>query len=242
MRTSSLFRFSLLLFTSLLSLVGCTMFRANPLDQKRGAVVMIFDTRTAGDMKSLRAELSAADAKATVFVGGQISRGTANMIYDACSEGHEFGLSGLKGVDPQSYSMNYGRQKYFQDEIVTQVLDAERNDLTPRYFLLTYRSKMKADTMTLPAFLVSKGFTRVIDLIPDYVPPTPIPASTSSHDPAPVVHAYRLTEKNFNPAQIATLAKRNQILVIAPNRQVLPDLLSEAHAQGVPFVTVAELK
>lgn len=236
MRASALFRLSLLL---LLSLAGCSLFRANPLEQRRGAVVLLFDTRTAGDLKSLRKELSDHGAKATFFVSGRIQRGLANMLYDLRAEGHEIGLSGLKGMDPQMYSSIYGRQKYFQDEIVTQVLDAERENLNPRYCLLRYPGKMKAEALALPSFLVSKGFARVVDLMPDYMLPKPVSASELS---SPVVHAYQMKANGFNRAQIASLAQRNRILVVSPDRKILPDLLAEAHAQGVPFATVSDLK
>ena len=220
-------------------LPGCAFFRANPLEEKLGAVVMVLDTRTAGDMKALRKMLAANDARATVFAAGRIQRGMACQLMDLRSEGHEFGLSGLKGIDPQAYSSMYGRQKYFQDEIVTQVLDAEREGLSPRYYLLRYPSKIKAETLALPSFLVSKGFLRVVAQMPDYVSPRPVEASELAK---PVLHAYLLTEKNFSRAQIATLAKRNQVLVVMPNGKVLPDFLAAVRELGVPFATLADLK
>ena len=223
----------------MLTLVGCSLFRPNPLDQGRGAVVLVFDTRTAGSLKDLRQALLDNDAKATVFASGQISRGTALALKDFKSDGHEVGLSGLKGVDPQSYGKMYGQQKYYQDEILTQVLDAERQGLDPRYYLLRYPSKVKAETLEIPPFLVSKGFACVVDLMPDYVSPRAV--SVSSLDSPSVLHAYQLTEKSFDRAQIASLASRNEILAVSPSRQVLPALLAEVQAQGVPFATVGEI-
>jgi len=223
----------------LLALSGCSLFRGNPLAENRGALVLIFDTRTAGDLKKLRQTLSAHDARATVFAGGQINRGLALSLYDLEDQGCEIGLSGLKGVNPQSYSLMYGRQKYFQDEIVTQVLDMQRQRLNPRYFLLPSLSQAKSETLTLPSFLVSKGFKRVVHRMPDDMPPRAKPASELT---APVLHAYLMTTNVFDRAQIASLAKHDEILIVAPNVQVLPDLLSEAQAQGVPFATVGDLK
>ena len=227
---------SILLF---LAFVGCSLFRPNPLDQRRGALVLVFDTRTAGNMKELRQTLRDYDARATVFASGRIDRGMALALKDVKSDGHEIGLSGLKGVDPQSYGKMYGQQKYFQDEILTQVLDAERQGLNPRYYLLRYPSKVKAETLAMPPFLVSKGFACVVDLMPDYVSPRAV--SASSLDSPSVLHAYQLSDKNFDRTQIASLASRNEILVVSPSRQVLPDLLSEATSQGVPFATIEEV-
>ena len=229
---------SILLFLSL-AFVGCSLFRPNPLDQRRGALVLVFDTRTAGNVKELCQTLRDYDARATVFASGRIDRGMALALKDFRSDGHGIGLSGLKGVDPQSYGKMYGQQKYFQDEILTQVLDAERQGLNPRYYLLRYPSKVKAETLAMPPFLVSKGFACVVDLMPDYVSPRAV--SASSLDSPSVLHAYQLSEKNFDRAQIASLASRNEILVVSPSPQVLSDLLSEAKAQGVPFATVEEV-
>ena len=232
--------FSLLLFTFIsLSLAGCSLFRPNPLDQGRGAVVLVLDTRTAGNFEDLRQALCDYDARATLFASGQIDGRTALSLKDFKSDGHEIGLSGLKGVDPQSYGLMYGRQKYFQDEILTQVLDADRQGLNPRYYLLRYSSKMKAEALAIPPFLVSKGFACVVDLMPDYISPRAV--SASSLDTPSVLHAYRMTEKNFDRAQIASLASRNEILIVSPSPKVLPVLLAEARAQGVPFATVGEI-
>ena len=229
-----------LVILPILLLVGCSLFRPNPLHEGRGAVVLVFDTRTAGDLKDLRQTLLDYDARATVFASGQIGRGTALALKDFESDGHEIGLSGLKGVDPQHYAKMYGQQKYFQDEILTQFLDAERQGFNPRYYLLRYPSRVKAEALAMPSFLVSKGFTCVVDLMPDYVSPRAVPVSALN---APsVLHAYQLTEKNFDRAQIASLASRNEVLVVSPDRQVLPALLSEARAQGVPFATVGEIQ
>ena len=228
------------LFFLMLAFVGCSLFRPNPLDQRRGAVVLVFDTRTAGNMKELCQTLRDYDARATVFASGRVDRGMALALKDVKSDGHEIGLSGLKGVDPQSYGKMYGQQKYFQDEILTQFLDAERQGFNPRYYLLRYSSRMKAEALAIPPFLVSKGFACVVDLMPDYISPCAVSAS-SLENPS-VLHAYRLTEKNFDRAQIASLASRNEILVVAPNARVLPDLLAEAQAQGVPFATVGEIE
>lgn len=238
MNLSIHFHFSLLLFTSL-AFAGCSLFRPNPLHEGRGAVVLVFDTRTAGSLADLRQALCDHDARATVFASGRIDGRTALALKDFKSDGHEIGLSGLRGVDPQSYGMMYGDQKYFQDEILTQFLDAERQRLNPRYYLLRYPSKVKAEVFALPPFLVSKGFACVVDLMPDHISPRAV--STSSLDSPSVLHAYRMTEKNFDRAQIASLAFRNQILVVSPSTRVLPALLSEARAQGVPFATVGEI-
>ena len=223
----------------MLAFVGCSLFRPNPLDQRRGALVLVFDTRTAGNMKELCQTLRDYDARATVFASGRIDRGMALPLKDFRSDGHGIGLSGLKGVDPQSYGKMYGQQKYFQDEILTQVLDAERQGLNPRYYLLRYPSKVKAETLAMPPFLVSKGFACVVDLMPDYVSPRAV--SASSLDSPSVLHAYQLSDKNFDRTQIASLVSRNEILVVSPSPQVLPGLLSEAKAQGVPFATIGEI-
>ena len=227
-------------FFLMLAPVGCSLLRPNPLDQGRGAVVLVFDARTAGDLKDLRQALLDYDARVTLFASGQIDRGTALALMDFESDGHEIGLSGLKGVDPQSYAKMYGQQKYFQDEILTQFMDAERQGLNPHYFLLRYPSKVKAETLALPSFLVTKGFACVVDLMPDYVSPRTITAS--SLDSPSVLHAYQLTVKNFDRAQIASLASRNEILVVSPSRQVLSALLSEIRAQGISFATVGDLR
>jgi len=238
---SSSARLAPLLFLLLVfvTLVGCSLFRGNPLAENRGAVVLVFDTRTAGDLKKLRHLLSAYDARATVFAGGQITRGLALALSDLESDGCAIGLSGLKGVNPQTYGLMYGQQKYFQDEIVTQVLDARRYDLNPRCFLLPSLSQAKGETLKLPSFLIDKGFNRVIHMMPDNLPPRAKPASELT---SPVLHAYQMTTNVFDRVQIASLVKHNEILVVTPNRQVLPDLLAEARACGVPFATVADLK
>lgn len=221
------------------ALVGCSLFRPNPLDQGRGGLVLVLDAHTAGGLKEMRQALRDHDARATIFASGRIDRETALTLMDLKSDGHEIGLSGLTGTDPQLYGRMYGWQKYFQDEILTQFLDAERQGLNPRYYLLRYPSRVKAETLTLPPFLVSKGFACVVDLMPDFISPRAI--SASSLDSPSVLHAYRMTEKNFDRAQIASLAVRNEILVVSPSRQVLPVLLDEAQAQGVPFATVGEI-
>lgn len=223
----------------LLALAGCGLFQANPLEEKRGAVVLVFDTRTAGDLRTLSQELSACDARATFFAFGQIQRGMALTLKDLQSDGHAIGLSGLRGSDAQLYSSMYGRQKYFQDEVVPQVLGAKGCGLHLDYFLLYLPKKAKPETLDLPSFIASKGFAHVVDVMSDHVPMQAKPASSLTD---PVIHAYPLTTNNFDRAQIAALAKRNEILVVAPNRQVLPDLLDEARAQGVPFATLADLK
>ena len=233
-----LFHFSLLLFTSL-ALAGCSLFRPNPLHEGRGAVVLVFDTRTAGSLANLRQALCDCDARATVFASGRIDRGMSLALKDLKSDGHEIGLSGLKGVNPQSYGKMYGLQKYFQDEILTQVMDAGRQGLNPRYYLLRYPSKATAEVFAIPPFLVSKGFACVVDLMPDHIAPSAV--SASSLDNPSVLHAYQMTEKNFDRAQIASLVSHNQILVVSPSPRVLPALLSEARAQGVPFATVGEI-
>lgn len=222
-----------------LALAGCALFRSNPLDEKRGAVVLVFDTRKAGNLNSLCRELSENGACATFFMSGQIRRGDALTLMDLQAAGHEFGLSGLRGTDPQLYVSMYGRQKYYQDEIVTQVLGAKGGGLNPRHFLLHIPPKAKPETLSLPAFIAAKGFAHVVDVLPDYVPQTPLAACKLKD---PVVHAYTVTTNNFNRALIATLAQRNEILVVAPNRQALPALLGEVRAQGVPFATLADLK
>ena len=223
----------------MLALIGCSLFRPNPLDQRRGALVLVFDTRTAGSLADLRQVLCDHDARATVFASGRVDRGMSLALKDFKSDGHEIGLSGLKGVNPQSYGKMYGQQKYFQDEILTQFIDAERQGLNPRYYLLRYPSKSTAEVFAIPPFLVSKGFACVVDLMPDHISPSAV--SASSLDNPSVLHAYQMTEKNFDRAQIASLASRNQILVVSPSCQVLPDLLSEAKAQGVPFATIGEI-
>ena len=233
-----LFHFSLLLFTSLV-LAGCSLFRPNPIHEGRGALVLVFDMRTAGNLEYLRQTLCDHGARATVFAFGQIDRGMSLALKDLRSDGYEIGLSGLKGVNPQSYGKTCGPQKYFQNEILAQVIDAERQGLNPRYYLLRYPSKATAEVFAIPPFLVSKGFACVVDLMPDHIPPCAV--SASSLDNPSVLHAYQMTEKNFDRAQIASLVSHNQILIVSPSPQVLPDLLSEAQAQGVPFATVGEI-
>lgn len=224
---------------ALLALAGCSLLRPNPLDEKRGAVVLVFDLRGNLDVREMRRMLSACDVRATFFAAGRITRGTAAMLKDLSADGHDIGLSGLKGFNPQTYVSTYGLQKYFQDEVVTQVLDAERQNLNLRHFLLHYPTKMKAEALKLPPFLVSKGFLRVVDVMPEYVKPEPVPASRLS---ARVVHAYQLTEEAFDRTQIASLAKRNEVLVVAPDLKILPELIKEAQTQGVPFATLADLR
>ena len=235
----SIARRKLALGLGLLALAGCALFRTNPLEQRRGAVVLVFDTRTAGDLEFLRRQLSAYDARATVFAAGQIRRGLALTLRDLEAEGHVVGLSGLRGTDPQLYCAMHGRQKYFQDEVVTQLLGVKGSGLNPRHFLLRLPKKAKPETLELPAFLASKGFAHVVDVMPDHVPAMARPASGLL---TPVVHAYVMKTNNFDRAQIAALAERNEILVVAPDRQVLPRLLDEVRAQGVPFATVADLR
>lgn len=233
-------RLTFIVYTLSLFFAGCSLFRPNPLDEGRGAVVLVFDTRTAGDLSGLRQTLHDHGARATVFASEQISRGRALMLMDLQSDGHEIGLSGLRGINPQTYGEMYGYQKYFQDEILTQFLDARHEGLNPRYFLFRYPFKVKAATLKMPPFLVSKGFACVVDLMPDFVSPRPVAAS--SLDSPTVLHGYQMTEKNFDRAQIASLASRNEVLVVSPSRQVLHALLAEVQAQGVPFATVGDLK
>jgi len=228
-----------LLFVFLAALAGCSVFRANPLDLNRGAIVLVFDTHTCGDLKRLRQLLSQYDARAMVFAGGQIHRGLVLPLFDLRDCGCEIGLSGLRGVSPQSYSLMYGQQKYFQDEIVTQVLDAKRHGLHPRYFLMDTLSQAKSETLNLPSFLVTKGFMCIVHRMPASMPPR---AKTASELTSPFLHAYQMTTNSFDRAQIAALAKHNEILIISPDQQVLPSILSEAQAQGVPFATVSDLR
>ena len=233
-----LFHFSLLLFTSL-ALAGCSLFRLNPLHEGRGAVVLVFDTRTVESLMDLRRTLRDHDVRATVFAFGRVDRGMSLTLKDFKSDGHEIGLSGLRGVNPQSYGKMYGHQKYFQDEILTQFMDAERQGLNPRYYLLRYPSNATAEVLAIPPFLVSKGFACVVDLMPDHISPRAV--SASSLDDPSVLHAYQMTETNFDRAQIASLASRNQILVVSPDPRILPALLAEVETQGVPFATVGEI-
>ena len=218
---------------------GCALVGENPLDRKRGAIVLVFDTRTEKDVKGLRGMLSEQGARATVFVAGRISRRTAGMILDLQGDGHEVGLSGLQGIEPKQYAPMFGQQKYFQDEIVTQVLDARKQGLNLRYFLLKSVSKGKKEALTLPEFLVSKGFTRVVHKMPPEMQPYARPAHEKTGS---LVNVYEMTPGNFSAAQIAKLAKDNEILIVAPNRQVLPALLREARAQNVPFATLSDLR
>ena len=74
--------------------------------------------------------------------------------------------------------------------------------------------------------------------LPDEVAPQAKPVEKLRK---PVIAAYVMTTNVFDRAQIASLAKRNEILVVLPNRQVLPMLLAEARAQGVPFATLSDL-
>ena len=230
---------AVVLIASLCCLSGCSLFRSNPLKQNRGAVVLVFDTRTAGDLKSLRRTLAEYDARATIFAAGQIGRGTANVLKDLKSDGHEIGLSGLRGLDPKRYAAMYGQQKFFQDEIVVQVLDARREQLNPRYYLLQSVSQGPREALALPAFLVSKGFSLVVHRMPPEMLPSPRPAHEKVGS---VVNAFALAEDNFDQAKIEALAKFNEVLVVSPTRQVLPALLDAARAHGVPFATLSDLK
>jgi len=228
-----------LLGLSLALFVGCSLFRANPLKQNRGAIVLILDTRIFTNLKSLRQMLSSHDACATIFVRGQIGRGMVPLLFDLQELGCEVGLSGLRGVDPQLYSQMYGQQKWYQDEIVTQVLDAQHNGLNPRYYLLDTLSHARPSTLTLPSFLASKGFRRVVHKMPREMSPRAKPASALTE---PMIHTYTVLTNNFDRAQIASLAKHNEILVVSPSPLALPLLLEEANSQGVPFATLADLK
>ena len=222
----------------LLALAGCALIRPNPLEARRGAVVMVFDTREARDVRALRMMLATNDVRATVFAAGQVGRRTALHFKDLQSDGSEIGLSGMRGLNPQLYVSINGPQKYYQDEILSQFMGAERQGLNPRHYLLRYPTKMKAEVLKLPPYLVSKGFARVVDLMPAHIQPRAEPASRLA---APVVHAYRMGPNNFSRAQIESLAKRNEVLVVMPDREVLPALLAEAKAQGVPFATLKDL-
>ena len=230
---------ALVLIASLSYLTGCSLFRANPLEQRRGAIVLVFDTRTAGDLKSLRQTLADCDVRATVFAAGRIDRGTAGILKDLKADGHEIGLSGLRGLDPKQYAVMCGQQKFFQDEIVAQVLDARREGLNPRYYLLQPVTQGKREALTLPSFLVAKGFARVVHRMPPEMLPSPRPACEKA---GPMVNAYALTESNFDRMRIGALAKFNEILVVSPTRQVLPALLDAARVHGIPFATLSDLK
>jgi len=218
---------------------GCALFRANPLSQGKGAVVMLFDTRTTRDLKKLRKTLADNEARATIFLAGSVTRGTAPMVGDLEDDGHEVGLSGLKGVNARRYCAMYGQQKYFQDEIVVQVLGARQGGFEPNVFLLDNYALTNSATLTLPNFLVSKGFSKVVQKMPDYLPPHARRASELS---GPVVRAYVLNSLNFDRALIADLARRNKILVVLPDEKVLQKLLDEAYEQGVPFATLSDLR
>ena len=223
----------------LLAFTGCSLFPRNPLEQNRGAIVLVFDTRTAGDLKSLRRTLAEYDARATVFAAGRIDRWTAGVLKDLKADGHEIGLSGLRGLDPKQYAAMYGQQKFFQDEIVAQVLDARRERLNPRYFLLQPITQGKREALTLPSFLVAKGFSLVVHRMP----PEMLPSSRPAYEKAgPMVNAYALTESNFDRMRIEALVKLNEILVVSPTRQILPALLDAARAHGVPFATLSDLR
>lgn len=234
---SEMFRLSFVLI--LLAFTGCSLLPRNPLEQNRGAIVLVFDTRTTGDLKSLRQTLADYDVRATVFAAGQIGRGTADVLKDLKADGHEIGLSGLRGLDPKQYTAMYGQQKFFQDEIVTQVLDARREGLNPRYYLLQPVTQGRREALALPSFLVAKGFARVVHRMP----PEMQPSSRSAYEKAgAVVNAYALTESNFDRTRIEALAKLNEILVVSPTRQVLPALLDAARAHGIPFATLSDLR
>ena len=223
----------------LLALTGCSLFPRNPLEQNRGAIVLVFDTRTGGDLKSLRQTLADCDVRATVFAAGRIDRGTAGVLKDLKADGHEIGLSGLRGLDPKQYAAMCGQQKFFQDEIVVQVLDARREGLNPRYYLLQPVTQGKREALTLPSFLVAKGFARVVHRMPPEMLPSPRPAYEKA---GTVVNAYALTESNFDRTRIEALAKFNEILIVSPTRQVLPALLDAARVHGIPFATLSDLK
>lgn len=228
-----------LLGIALLALAGCTCFRTNPLELNRGAVVLVFDTRTSGNLKALRQTLARYDARATVFVSGQIQARRAAELQDLCSEGHEIGLAGLKGVDARSYSRMYCPEKYFQDEILAQVLGAKRYGLDARYYLLPQFYEKAPAGQTVPAMLVKKGFERVVQKRDEKVVPT---AWTAERLSKPILPAYALTTNVLSGAQLEELAARNKILIVAPDRRVLPDLLDAVRAHGVPFATLGDLR
>ena len=227
-----------LLGIALLALAGCTCFRTNPLELNRGAVVLVFDTRTAGNLKALRQTLARYDARATVFVSGQIQARRAAELQDLCSEGHEIGLAGLKGVDARSYSRMYGPEKYFQDEILAQVLGAKRYGLDARYYLLPQFYEKKSAGPTVPSMLVSKGFERVVQMRDEKVAPS---AWTAERLSKPILPAYALTTNALDRSLVAELAAHNKILIVAPDRRVLPDLLDVVRAHGVPFATFGDI-
>ena len=214
--------------------VGCALFRANPLTANRGAVVLILDTRTCGNLRDLRATLVRYDACATIFAAGQVSRSSVLSLYDLREAGCEIGISGLRAIDPERYTATYGSQKYFQDEIVPQLLGAEKTSLNPDLVLLpTLKSTNISD------FLHAKGFKRVLHKLPNYIRPQ----TNSPEDFAkPLIHVYSLTSDNFDRSLIASLARQNRILVVIPDQAVLLDLLAEAREQNVPFATVSDLK
>lgn len=223
---------------ALLALAGCACFRTNPLERNRGAVVLVFDTRTSGDLKALRRTLARYDARATVFVSGQIQARRAAELQDLCSEGHEIGLAGLKGVDARSYSRMYGPEKYFQDEILAQVLGAQRYGLDARYYLLPQFYEKKSAGQTVPALLVSKGFQCVVQKRDEKVKPTAWKTEKLSK---PILPAYVMTTSSLDRALIAELVARNKILIVTPDLRVLPDLLDAVRVHGVPFATLGDI-
>lgn len=212
---------------------GCSLFRSKPLAQKRGAIALVFDSRTCGDIVGTSRKLAEQDVAATFFVSGQIDRGRAIQLMGILDDGHALGLSGLTGIDPKLAIAMFGAQKYFQDEIVTQYLGAKREGLEIRYFAYPPgRGTSESD-----AFLLKKGF-RILVRTDASAAGQQLPDPS---EPSSVITAVRLTKDNFNPAQLVDVSSRNQLYIVSPAPDVLPFLIEKARFRGIPFVTLDDL-
>lgn len=137
---------------------GCALWRADPRSLNRGALVLVFDTSTAGDLKSLRHKLAEYDARATFFVAGHVNRGVARPLRDLIEDGCEVGLSGLRGEDPRHAMAVKGEQRYYQDEVALQVMDAEARGFRVNAFAF----RPGKGTPEAEALLRSRGFKYVL--------------------------------------------------------------------------------
>lgn len=156
---SAIIRLSLFLVFAAVS-AGCSLLRPDPLKADRGALLLVFDTRVTRNFREVSRVLDAYDARATFFIAGEINRGVVGHYRTLVKDGHDVGLSGLRGLDPKRGVEMYGAQKYYQDEIVTQLLGAQRYDLEVRDFAF----QPGRGTAEFAAFLRGKGFKRVVTL------------------------------------------------------------------------------
>jgi len=222
-----------LLLTALFGvLTGCSFFRGNPLAQNRGAVVLLFDSRNGTDFRSVRKTLEPYGAKATFFQAGNFRGGALGQLRDLLYYGHVIGLSGLHGADPKTQIEMFGAQKYYQDEVVMQVLDAQSRGFDAPYFAYP----IEKGTPEADAMLIAKGFRKVVSTYKD----VPVPVA-KAEGMKPKLQAYVLTEEEFDPSLLPRLAERNELLIVTPAFGVLTNLLEAATAARVPFATLDDL-